>query len=137
MDWLELLKGILQVILYTVITGCGVIVVKKIVEFLNGKVDELQANTKLAEYEKINKIIDKAQLTVSEIVTSVNQVFVDSLKAKGEFTKESATIAKDSAIDKATELINEEAVKAIEEVHGNFNSWLDVTIEKAVKELKK
>lgn len=137
MDWLGLLKDALQVILYVAITGCSAIVVKKVIEFLNGKVDELQANTKLAEYEKVNKIIDKAQKTVAEIVTSVNQVFVDSLKANGEFSKESAIAAKDSAVAKATELINEEAVKAIEEVHGSFDSWLDVTIEKAVKELKK
>ena len=134
---MELLKEILEVLLYTVITGCGVVICAKITNYLNSKVDELQVNTKLAEYEKLNKIIDKAQMTVTEIVTSVNQVFVDSLKTNGEFTNESAIIAKESAVDKAKELINEEAVAVIEEIHGSFDSWLDITIEKTVNELKK
>ena len=88
---MELLKDILQLIIYVVITGCGVIVVKKILTFLNGKIDELQANTKLAEYEKLNKIIDKAQDTITDIVMEINQTFVDNLKKSESFTKESAT----------------------------------------------
>ena len=137
MEWTELLKNIFEVLLFTIVTGCSVVVVKKVIDFLNGKIDELQANTKLAEYEKINKLIDRAQLTVTGIVTSVNQVFVDSLKASGEFTKESAIIAKDSAVAKATELINKETVEAIEKIHGEFDTWLDVSIEAAVENLKK
>lgn len=136
MDIMELLQNILEVLLYAVITGAGVVVVKNVLDFVNSKIDEVQATTKLAEYEKLNKIIDQAQGILYNIVVSVNQTFVDSLKTSGEFTKESAEIAKDTAVNKATELLTEEAVKAIETVYGSLDTYLDVTIEALVRQLK-
>lgn len=136
MEVMELLQNILQVIAYAVITGAGVVVVKKILDFVNNKIDEVQATTKLAEYEKLNKLIDQAQGIIYNIVVSVNQVMVDSLKASGEFTKESAEIAKDTAVSKATELLTEEALKAIEKIYGDVDVYLDVTIESIVNQLK-
>ena len=136
MDMMELLKDILQMVLYAVITGCGVAVTKKIMEFINNKIDEVQATTKLAENEQINKLIDQAQKIVSDIVITVEQTFVGVLRSQGKFDKESAEIAKDTAIDKAKELINEETSKAIEEVYGNLDSYLDIMIESTVNKLK-
>lgn len=137
MDWLNLLKEILQVVLFTVITGCSTVIVKKITTFLNSKIDEVQAKTKLAEYENINKLIDKAQLTVTDIVSEINETYTKSLKNSGEFTKDTAIIAKDKAINTATELINKESAAAIEAAYGSFDKWLEIAIEKAVVELKK
>lgn len=133
---MELLKDILQIIIYTIITGCGVIVTAKIVDFFNNKVDELQTNTKLAEYDKVNKMIDKAQDTITDIVTKINQIFVNDLKNSGEFTKESAEEAKNKALAEAKILINQETASVIETVHGSYDEWLDTIIEKAVHELK-
>ena len=137
MDYLELLKDVLQSILFAVITGCGIVIVKKVMSFLNGKIDEVQAKTKLAKYENLNKLIDKAQTTVTDIVCEINETFTKSLKNSGEFTKETATIAKDKAIETAMELINKESAIAVEEVYGSFDKWLEIAIEKAVVELKK
>lgn len=137
MDKLELIQNILQIIIYTLIVGCGTVITKKVLIFLNGKVDELQANTRLIEYEKINKVIDKAQDTITNIVTEINQTFVNDLKKSGEFTKESAKKAKDTAIEEAKILINEESIIVIEETHGSFDKWLNTIIEKTVNELKK
>ena len=133
---MELLQDILQMIIYAVITGAGVVVVKKILDFANSKIDEVQATTKLSEYEKLNKLIDQAQGIVENVVMSVNQVFVNTLKAEGRFDKESAEIAKNTAVDKATELLTEEAVNAIEKIYGNLDVYLDVTIEALVSKLK-
>lgn len=137
MEWLETLKDIGQVLLYILITSGGTLIVKKLFGFLNTKIDEAQQNSKLADNEMINKLIDSAQSTVTRIVSSISQTYVDSLKNSGEFNKEAATIAKDTAIAKATELLSDEAVKAIETVHGSFSAWLDIVIEDAVKTLKK
>lgn len=137
MDWLELFKDVLQIVLFTVITGCSTVIVKKIADFLNRKIDEVQVNTKLAEYENINKIIDKAQITVTDIVSEINETFTKSLKNSGEFTKDTAIIAKDKAINTAMELINKESADVIETVYGSFDKWLEIAIEKAVVELKK
>lgn len=136
MDIMELLKDVLQMIIYTVITGCGVVITKQILEFINKKIDEVQATTSLAENEKINKMIDQAQKIVYEIVMSVNQTFTNVLKSEGKFDKKSAEIAKDTAVDKAKELINEETSKIIEQVYGSLDSYLDVLIEATVNELK-
>lgn len=133
---MEILQNILEAIIYTVITGCGVFIVKELLRLLNGKIDEIQTSTKLVEYEKLNKIIDNAQSILENIVISVNQVFVASLKAEGKFNKESAEIAKQTAMDKATELLTDEAIKAIEVVYGSLDTYLDVNIEAIVNKLK-
>ena len=137
MDIMELLKDIFQMVMYAVITGCGAAIANRIMHFINKKIDEVQATTKLAENEKINKMIDQSQKIIYDIVLSINQTFTNVLKSEGKFDKESAEIAKDTAVDKAKELINEETSKIIEEVYGSLDSYLDVVIEATVNELKK
>ena len=133
---MELVKEILSLILFTLITGCGVAIVTKLLDAVNAKIDELQTNTQLAEYDKLNILIDQAQSVVTTIVQSINQTLVDSLKASGNFTKESAIEAKNMALDKAHELITEETAKAIETVYGSLDTWLDAVVEQTVNQLK-
>ena len=134
---MELLKDILSVVIYVVITGCGVVIGKKLLNFINKKVDEIQANTKLSEYDKLNAIIDRVQSVVTTIVQSINQTFVEDLKASGSFNKESAKKAKDMALEKANELITKETASAIEQVYGDVNKYLDSLVEQVVNNLKK
>jgi hypothetical protein len=136
MDILELLKDILMIIIFTVITGCGIVVVRKTMDFINKKIDQIQVNTKLAEYDKLNKIIDKVQESIYTIVDATNQAFVDSLKKSNRFDKEAAAAAKDIAIDKANAMLTEEAIKAITQVKGDIDVFIDTTIESAVRALK-
>ena len=127
---------ILNVMIYIVITSYGIALVNELLKFGNAKIDELQTNTKLAEYDKLNVLIDRAQSVVTTIVQSINQTFVSDLKNSGAFTKETAVKAKDMALEKAHELISDEAVDAIEEVYGNIDEYLDVFVEQVVNELK-
>lgn len=136
MEIKELVQSVLQMVIYVIITGCGVFVVREFIKFINGKIDEVQTNTKLAEYEKVNKLIDGAQKVLENVVLSVNQVFVDTLKSEGKFDKESAENAKKQAMDKANELLTDEAVKAIEKVYGSVDAYLDVNIEAVVNKIK-
>ena len=133
---MELVKEIVSIIIYVLITGAGVAIVKKLLDTANAKIDELQTTTQLAEYDKLNILIDQAQSVVTTIVQSINQTLVDSLKSSGNFTKENAIEAKNMALDKAHELITEETAKAIEAVYGNLNTWLDVVVEQTVNQLK-
>lgn len=133
---MDTFKNILSIIVYLIITGCGVAIVTELLKIGNKKVDELQVNTKLAEYDQLNVVIDRAQSVITSIVQSINQTFVSDLKKSGEFTKESAALAKDMALEKAKELITEEAAKAIQDVYGNVDEYLDVFIEQVVNELK-
>lgn len=134
---MEILKEILELIAYVVITGAGALIVKKLLALANTKIDELQANTKLSEYERLNKLIDNAQNVISAIVESVNQTFVDTLKASGNFNEEAQKKAKDAALAKAKELLSAESIEAIEFLHGNVDIYLDTFIETIVSELKK
>lgn len=136
MEIKELVQSVLQMVIYVIITGCGLVIVREAIRFINGKIDEVQTNTKLAEYDKINKVIDGAQKVLENVVLSVNQVFVDTLKSEGKFDKESAEKAKKQAMDKANELLTDEAVKAIETVYGSVDAYLDVNIEAVVNKIK-
>ena len=133
---MELVKEIIAIIVYVLITGAGIAIVKKLLDTANAKIDELQTTTQLAEYDKLNVLIDQAQSVVTTIVQSINQVFVNDLKASGTFNKETAKQAKDMALDKAHELITEETAKAIETVYGNLHTWLDAVVEQTVNQLK-
>jgi len=134
---MEMLKDILSIVIYTVITGAGVIVVQKVLDFVNTKIDEVQTNTQLSKYDSLNKIIDQVQSVVTTAVQATNQTFVDDLKKAKKFTKESATEAKNKAFETAKKLITEEAANAIEQVYGNVDVYLDNLIEDTVKALKK
>lgn len=134
---MEMLKDILSIVIYTVITGAGIAVVKKVLDFVNTKIDEVQTNTQLSKYDSLNKIIDQVQSVVTTAVQATNQTFVDDLKKAKKFTKESATEAKNKAFETAKELITEEAANAIEQVYGNVDVYLDNLIEDTVKALKK
>lgn len=133
---MEVLHDILNIALYTLITGAGVAIVTRLLAYLNAVIDDVQIGTKLAEYDKLNVVIDQVQSIVTSIVQSVNQTFVDSLKASGKFTKESAIEAKSMALKMAEVLITKEAAEAIEVLYGDVDVYLDTLIEKIVKELK-
>lgn len=134
---MELIKEIFSLVIFTIITGAGVVAVEKITKYVNASIDNIQKNTKLAEYEKLNLIIDQVQSVMTTIVQSVNQVFVDDLKKSKKFTKESATEAKNKALEMAKELLTEESANAIEQLYGNVDVYLDNLVESIVIELKK
>ena len=131
------LHNIVSTIIYIIITGCGITIVKKLLEFMNAKIDEAQTTTQLVKYDQLNVVIDRVQSVITTIVQSINQTFVCSLKESGKFTSESAVKAKDMALQKANELITEEMATAIEEVYGNVDEYLDALVEQIVNELKK
>ena len=134
---MELIKEIFGLVIFTIITGVGTVAVVKITAYVNAHIDDIQKNTKLAEHEVLNRIIDQVQAVVTTIVQSVNQTFVSDLKASGKFNKETATEAKNKALETAKELLTDEAANAIEQVYGNVDLYLDNVIESVVAELKK
>ena len=129
---LNILKGIL----YVIITVYGMAIVVRVIDILSKKLDEIQANTKLAEYERLNSYIDVAQDAVETAVLSVSQAYVNELKKNGSFTKEAHYKAKEQAIDIANSLITSDVRNAIETLHGDVDTYIDNLVEKYVLELK-
>ena len=127
---------LIQNILYILITSAGVLLVKCLMEFLNAKIDEIQKDKNFEDKEQLNKYVDMVQQIVTNVVLSVSQTLVDSLKSSGSFNEEAQKQAKEMAIDMAKKLITEEARNAIEVLYGDFDTYLDVLIESYVKQTK-
>ena len=64
---------------------------------------------------------------------TVTQTFVDNIKGTDKWNDEAKNDAKQKAIDIAKELISEDAKIAINEIFGDFQTYLVTTIEQAVK----
>lgn len=124
---------ILQDILFTIITACGVAIATRIIGFVNHKIDEVQANTTLAKRKVFAKYIDMAQDIVSTAVLSVTQTYVDDLKKEGKFDGIAAKNAKESAIAIAEELLNDEIRDAVSQAYGDVSAWIIQEIEKNVQ----
>lgn len=127
---------ILKDILYIVISGCGIALAKYLVDFINEKINEVQVNTDIKEHDQLNKYIDDAQKVISNIVLSISQTYVETLKSKGEFTPEAQKEAKEKAITLAEDMISEESKNAIIIVYNDFNKYLDATVESFVNQNK-
>ena len=128
--------SILKGILYVLITVYAIGIVARVIEVLNIKIDEIQANTKLAKNGKLNSYVDIAQGVVEVAVLSVMQVYVDELKKNGEFTKEAHYEAKNKAIEIANTLITNDVRNAIKTLYGDVDVYIENLIEKYVLELK-
>lgn len=130
---LSILKGIL----YVLITVYAMGIVARVIAILNSKIDEIQANTKLAENGKLNSYVDIAQGVVEIAVLSVAQTYVDELKKNGEFTKEAHYKAKNKAIEIANELITNDVRNAIKTLYGDVDTYIENLVEKFVLKLNK
>ena len=90
------------------------------------------ASAKLAE----TKYADAVE-SVYAAVAYVNQTFVDSLKASGDFGGEAARQAFHMARAAALDCMKESTYKWLEETYNDLDTWLEVQIESAVKSNKK
>lgn len=127
------MTDVFENICYIIISGCGIALARYIVSLVNKRVDEIQVNTDLKKNEKLNQYVDLAQNAISNAVLSISQVYVDSLKASGSFTKEAQAEAKEKAMALAKQLITEESKNAIIILYGDFDSYLDSTLESIVR----
>ena len=86
--------------------------------------------------ETASKYMDMATEAVSQAVAYTAQTFVDALKAGGGFTKEKQLEAFQKAKEKTLEILGDAAVKALGEIYGDFDAWVDTKIEQVCREIK-
>ena len=127
------IKEFIHELLYIVATGILPILAVYIVSLLKVKIKE---KTVQLEDEQLEKYINSATNVISQVVLEVNQTFVDSLKKSGKFTVESATEAKNLAVEKCKQLISENSKNAIEIMYNDFELYLNSKIEELVRENK-
>ena len=126
-------KEVIEQVLYTVVTGILPIMTIFVVNYLRIKIKE---HTGKIENDTLQKYIDSATEAISIAVIAISQTYVDSMKKAGKFDEEAQKEAKRMAIEKAKELITEDARKAIEQVYSDFDKFLDAMIESIVRESK-
>lgn len=131
------LTEVLNYCLYIILTVLLPVVAKYAVELIKTKIKESTIIEEAAKNENISNLIKDALSDVMDAVLYVNQTFVDTLKAKGEFTKEAWETAKKKAYNAALLTISEESKKAITEIYGSFDQWLQLKIEASVNMAKK
>ena len=127
------MQNVLENICFIVISSCSVALAKYICTLINNKINELQINEELKQYEKLNCYIDSAQDVISNAVLTVTQTYVESLKKAGNFNKEAQIEAKNMAMDIAHKLITENCKEAIITLYGDFDEYLDSAIESLVQ----
>nr|DAW23094.1 MAG TPA: hypothetical protein [Caudoviricetes sp.] len=86
--------------------------------------------------ETATKYMNMAADAVAQAVTYTAQTFTDALKAEGKFTKEKQLEAFNKAKEKTLEILGDTAVKALGEIYGDFDTWVDTKIEKVCREIK-
>lgn len=127
------MKDVLYSVLYILITGCGIALVKYIVELSNSQIDKIQVSI---EQYKLNQYIDIAQSALSAAVEATAQTYVDSLKQSGSFTEEAQAIAKEKALTIAKKLLTAEVREAVITVYGDLDTYLDSMLESLVHKTK-
>ena len=118
---------------YIIISSCGIALAKYICSVINQKINEIQISTELKQYEKLNQYLDSAQEAISNVVLTITQTYVETLKKQGCFNKAAQMEAKNRAVTMAKQLLTEESQKAIIAVYGDLNVYLDTAIEALVQ----
>lgn len=133
MDFNEMINNVL----YTVITLIVPVITYYIVSLAKSKIQESGIVKKLTENENMQKLVQDAINQVLDAVVYVNQIYVDSLKKSGEFTEEAQKEAFNRAYVEACNMISDGSKKAIEQLYGSFDKWLQLKIEASVNTAKK
>ena len=126
----------IQYILYIVLTAILPVAAKYTINFIQARIRESAFIEEAAKTEARSILIKDALSDVMDAVLYVNQTFVDTLKAKGEFTQSAWEEAKQKAYNAALLSVSEESKKAVASVYGSFDNWLQLKIEASVQAAK-
>ena len=126
----------IQYILYIVLPAILPVAAKYTVNFIQARIRESAFIEEAAKTEARSILIKDALSDVMDAVLYVNQTFVDTLKARGEFTQSAWEEAKQKAYNAALLSVSEESKKAVASVYGSFDNWLQLKIEASVQAAK-
>ena len=133
MEFNEMLNNVL----YVVLTAILPIVTTYSINLIKAKIKESKAIEEATKNEDISNLVKDALADVMDAVRYVNQTFVVSLKKSGKFDEEAWNKAFNLAYTEAMNSISDGAKKAINEIYGSFESWLELKIEASVNMAKK
>lgn len=97
-----------------------------IVTLLRKKTAQVQQEL---DNQTASKYMNMACDAVVQAVAYTAQTYVDTLKSEGAFTKEKQLEAFNTTKTKALQILGETGEKALREIYGDFDAWLDTKIE--------
>ena len=121
----ELLKAVLAAAIPIL---CGYLVT-----FIQSKSKAAQAGTNSV---LVQNLISGAEEIVTDVVTSTNQTFVDSLKESGTFDEAAAKVAFEKSKDAILKILPQNTKDALALLYGDVDAWLTSKIESTVKNVK-
>lgn len=83
--------------------------------------------------EKALKVISLVEDLIKDVVLTVQQTFVESLKAEGKFDEKAQKEALRKAFDLILANLTKEAKEVLDEVYGDFEQWILIQIESAIQ----
>lgn len=82
--------------------------------------------------EKIKRMLEIAENSVSQAVLTVSQTYVDGLKKDGLFNQEAQKEAFEMSKDKVYKLLTTDTIQAIQNNYGNVEEWIATKIEETI-----
>lgn len=123
---IELISQILELV---VIPLLGIITTY-IVKLINKKMTEIDVSV---NNELASKYINMLDETISDCVLATTQTYVESLKNKGEFTKEAQKEAFDKTYKAIMDILSTDAIEYLNEAIGDLKIYIETKIESEVK----
>ena len=125
MDWTMFVEQIFKLILFPVISVCGVY----LIYFLSTKINELKKKT---DSDLANKYLDMLNDTISSAVLATTQTYVESLKNQNKFDVDAQKIAFQQTYDAVMKVLTDEAKKYIVSSVGDLETYVTNRIESEV-----
>lgn len=124
------LEQFLENMLFIVLTVAVPMFLKLMYSWVTAFVAE---KTQSLDNAQLKEYINSAVQSVMKAVMSTYQTYVDSLKKQDMFNEEAQKEAFERAKETAILMITDDVKKAIEQMYGDFDTWIDSTIEQFVK----
>lgn len=129
MVWNEVLDVALRAILIPLLPLLGL----WFSTWLNAQIKALKAKN---EREYFNYHLGKVNELIQDVVTEVQQVYVDGLKEEDAFTAEKQKEMLYLAKDKILHQLTVQATDVLEKTYSDYLLWIETQIERVVNESK-
>lgn len=127
------INEIITIIITTVIIPLLTWGVKTLTNLADAKIEQIKNKTIQDAFADARMELEDA---VFAAVAETQQVFVEALKADGQFTAEDAKTAFNKSFERTKEIMSNSGMNIIETATGALDALITAQIEKAIKQLK-
>lgn len=125
MDWTMFIEQVFKLVLFPVISICGIY----LIYFLNTKINGLKKKT---DSDLADKYLDMLNDTIASAVLATTQTYVESLKQQNKFDVKAQKIAFQHTYDAVMKVLTDEAKKYLISSVGDLETYVTNRIESEV-----